>query len=207
MVEPIAYREFDGKDGLKLSNGLLVAYRDGEEVCRAEVAPDSDPLEILLATYKVPEILASATFSYDGTARSVDFEATVEYPLPASIGGHLRCEGQGEQLDGYWSAERRGANRFLLADRLPLGVRDYVVEEKPGYGWRIELPGYVREFGDPVISKRVGVHIERLIYRLLQDKVDAQPYAFRVDNRFSLKRPMWAEGLPFVIDHPDDRGK
>lgn len=203
MSDPIAYREFDGRDGLTLTDGLLVAYRCGEEVARAEVAEDCPPLAELLERYRVPEILAAHCFAYGGERRSLDLMASVDFPLPSSIGGHLICG----ELDGYWSAERRGANRFLQAARLPQAARPYAVNEERGWGWRIEIPHYVRELRDPVLRKRVGTGIERLLYRLAEDKVTELPHGFRVDNVFSVDRPMWVESLPWIIDDVADKGR
>lgn len=203
MSDPIAYREFDGTDGLTLVNGLLVAYRGGSEVARAEVAEDSPPLGELLDLYRVPQILAAHCFSHDGSRRSVDVTVSVDFPLPSSIGGHLICG----EFDGYWSAERRGANRFLAAERLPAAARPYAVGEARGEGWRIEVPQFVRGFGDPVIRKRIGVGIERLLYRMAEDEVSELPYRFRVDNVFSADRPMWVEALPWIADDISEKGR
>lgn len=196
MSDPIAYHEFDGRDGLALVNGLLVAHRDGVEVARAEVAEDSPPLAELLEQYRVPQILAAHCFAHGGRRQVLDITVTVDFPLPSSFGGHLRC---GED-DGYWSAERRGANRFLMADSLPEAARPYASKEERGFGWMIELPRFVRELEDQVIRKRIGAGVERLLYRLADDNVTELPYSFRVDNVFSVERPMWVEALPWVVD-------
>lgn len=63
-MEEVAFKPFDGEDGLKLDGQTLSAWRDGEQVASAQVAKGSD-LPALIDSGAAAEIIDDVCF-FDG---------------------------------------------------------------------------------------------------------------------------------------------
>ena len=195
MEELIDYKPLELGNGVDLQGQTLLLYKDGELLAEAEMQTVASSLEALLKNYRVPNIFPDYSFAYGGQLAQREIEISVDFPLPTSVGGHLRSHDE----DGYWTAERAGANLFLLAENLPIGVRAYAGSEERGFGWRFLMPGFVREISDPVVRKRIAILSEGLVYKLAAGQIDSSMRKTLVDNLFSAQRPMWAEPLPWVV--------
>jgi len=197
MNELIAYQPFDGSNGLQLQARTLSAYKEGEEVGRV-VVEDQQNLDSLLAFYTIPNLLPDFDFAYEGKRRLRQLELDADFPSEHTLGGHLKTQDEA----GYWAAEYIGNNVFLLDEQLPPDVRPWVDSEKIGYGWQIQLPGFLAVELDSVLRRRAALAIEEFLYGLKNKTIETIPWRKKIDNVFSATQPMWSQPLPVVYGDP-----
>jgi len=194
MDQPVLYQPGDGKNGLSLDGATLRAWQDGTIVGEAEATHD---LETLLELYLVPGLLPDLSFAY-GSARELELQLDAQLPLDTSMYGHLTSA----EDRGYWSADRIGNNVFLLEDRLPADARPWAKDEDRGYGWEIQLPGFLAVDLDPILRRRAALFIEEALYGMTAGRIDDHFYQRKIDNIFSATEPMWPVPLPVIAGDP-----
>jgi hypothetical protein len=195
-AEVIPYRplEVDGRNGLRLSGGVIEAYLNGELKGSAPVPADAGELQVLLAGYRVPVLLPSLWFCFDERPREVEVELNIDFSLGSSAFGAIIIDGERE----LWEANRTGSNELADPALVPAGARPWAVEPIPGYGWQISLPASARSSADPVFRRRVALAIEAFLYALSSGKEIQVPYRRRFGTAFSAADPMWAANVPVV---------
>jgi hypothetical protein len=195
----ISYQILSEGNGIDLEQDDLVLYYENNELARAKAPKFGLSLPELLSEYQIPLLFPNYEFAYKGLVREIDLTINVDYALENSIAGHIAWEDfQDQEQLGPWFAERVGDNAFLLNKQIPEGQRDYTINDKPGYGFLLEIPQLFNYGEDAVICHRVALQLEKLIYRLEKNDIDKLPYRCRVNNIFSAQKPMWNTPLPLV---------
>lgn len=191
MSRIIPHRALEFSSGLELKRGVLSAYLEGDLQASAAVSDSS--LDQILASYRVQEIFPELRFSGDGTQREIELTLEISFSLGSSIYG-AALNGAEREL---WNAQHVGSNDFLDPN-VPAGQRPWASAEKPGYGWKIELPSSLRHDSDPVVRQRAALVIESLISALARDEQVPMPYRRRFTNVFSAEHPTWTAAVPLV---------
>ena len=189
---PVHYQEHDGRDGLTIEHGRIVAYRDGAAAAKAP-APAGAQLRQLMLNYQVIGLLPAIEFCHT-TPASFQLEIELDqFHLPDELTGKVTINGDKQM----WVARYTRHPDFRNADQVPDAHQPYISDD--GRGFEYLLPGVIQTHPDKLVARRLACALDRFLCAVVTGRPFAMPYRAQFTNVFSAADPAWRINLPRVI--------